>query len=113
MFQYDIGTGAPPYLRLKGRATDFVPPAEAHRSWLFETLLSVGPKPRKGSDFNPHRLSVRVDVGLRQAHPQGADTVESRHPLENCVGERLLQVVAAGGGQLRHLGAKEVVIPRS
>jgi hypothetical protein len=47
MYQHIIGTGALPYIRLKGRATDFVPQAEGVKPLLlarFRQVLGQSPE---------------------------------------------------------------------
>src|SRR6476469_5680183 len=71
----------------------------------------VGPKTREGSNFDSDRLGIRVNVRLGEAHAKCTHTVKGSHAVEDRMGERFLEIVAAGSGKLGHLRTEEVVVP--
>src|SRR5581483_11392735 len=113
MFQCDIG----------GRRASLYPPQRACNGFCStggrpETTAvkvrssSLRPRTRKRSDFHSDAVGVWIDVGLGEADSKSASAPEGCEPFENRMGERLLEVVSPRLGNLRHLAAKEIVIPR-
>src|SRR5687767_3117646 len=98
-------TSALPYLRVKGRATDFVPQPEGVKPCARRRL-------RKGGDLYADAFGLRIDVGFAQANPERAHSVELGKPLEDGMGEGFLKIVAALPRDPLNLGPKHVVIPR-
>src|SRR5438093_3449711 len=117
--------GSPMYQHIIGDKRASLSPAQRSRNGFCSTAgrretptrehssLIAGPSTRKRSDFNPDAMRVRVDVGLGGAHTQLLHTAKSGDPLKDGMRERLLQIVAASGGDLFHLGTKKIIVPRA
>jgi len=107
-----LGTGAPPYIRLKGRATDFVPHPEGLKSRQSYRSLTIRPKARERRDFHADRLCVRINIRLGQPDPKRSNAVEGGNAVEDCMRQRLLQIVPPCSSELGNLGTEEVIVPR-
>src|SRR3954451_4280188 len=72
---------------------------------------AFGPSSRKGSDFDPDAVRVRVNVGLRGAHSKRLHPAKDSDPFENGMRQSLLEIVPPRRSKLFDLGAEKVVVP--
>src|SRR5688500_2275301 len=91
MYQHYMAVSAPPYIRHKCRATDFVP--------RLLHSAAVGSAASEGGQFHSDRTSFRIDVRLGSHDAKSAYSAQCSDPVVDCMCQRFLQIISPRTGE--------------